>query len=212
MPGMYTPRAFEVTDAARLHALMAAYPFAVLVSAHEGTLESTHLPFMVDASRGPHGMLLGHMARANPHWRHFDGEQEATVIFTGPHAYISPSWYADPHMVPTWNYAAVHAHGSPRVIGDKVRAREVLERLVAEHEAPLDPPWTMDQAEPDIDKQLDHIVVFEIEISRVEGKSKFNQNRSRADRQGVIEALAGHDDPQRRAVAQVMQAQLDQDG
>jgi len=209
---MYTPTTFRVTDDARQQALMRDYPFAVLISADEEGLQTTHLPFVVESGRGAHGALLGHMARANPHWRHFDGQREATVIFTGPHAYISPSWYADPHTVPTWNYAAVHGHGCPRVIEDKARARSVLEQLVAEHEAPLDPPWTMDQAEPNIDKQLDHIVVFELEISRLEGKFKFNQNRSRADRQGVVDALAGHDDPLQRAVAQIMQTQLDQDG
>jgi len=204
MPGMYTPRAFEVTDDARLHALMRNYPFAVLVSTRGGALEATHLPFMVDASRGAHGTLLGHMARANPHWRQFDGSHEATVIFTGPHAYVSPSWYADPHTVPTWNYAVVHAHGRPAVIDDRQRVRELLGTLVARHEAPLDPPWTMDQAEPGLDRQIEHIVAFEMEITRLEGKFKLNQNRSQADRQGVIEALADSGDPLEYAVAEAM--------
>jgi len=204
MPGMYTSHAFEVTDDARLHALMAANPFAVLISPHDGTLEATHLPFMVDTSRGTHGTLLGHMARANPHWRLFDGSQEATVIFTGPHAYVSPSWYADPHTVPTWNYAVAHVHGHPAVIDDRRRVHELLGALVARHEAPLDPPWTMDQAEPGLDRQIEHIVAFEMKIERLEGKFKLNQNRSEVDRQGVIKALSGSDEPLQRAIAAAM--------
>ncbi len=205
---MYTPASFRAKDTARLHALMHDYPFAILISTDGDELQTTHLPFLIEPERGEHGALLGHMARANPHWRHFDGVRVATVIFTGPHAYISPSWYANPHTVPTWNYAAVHAHGSPCVIDEKARARSVLERLVREHEATLDPPWTMDQAEPDVDRQLDHIVVFEMEITRLEGTFKFNQNRSHADRQGVVDALAGNEDPLRRAVVDIMKSQL----
>ncbi len=208
---MYTPSAFRVSGHGRLHALMRDYPFAVLVSIGQDGLHTTHLPFLLDRSRGVHGMLLGHMARANPHWRDFDGEREAVVIFTGPHAYVSPSWYTDPHTVPTWNYATVHAHGSPRIIGENTRARQVLESLVAEHEAPLDPPWMMARAEPGVDRQLAHIVVFEMGIARLEGKFKLSQNRSRADQQGVAQALADADDPIRRAVAGAIQANLADD-
>ena len=208
---MYTPSKFRVSEHARLHALMRDYPFAALLNPHEGGTDITHLPFLLDSARGEHGVLLGHMARANPHWRHFDGKRESIVIFTGPHAYISPSWYTDPHTVPTWNYAVVHVHGRPRVIDDKSRARCVLENLVAEHETPLDPPWTMDNAEPKIGNLLDHIVVFEMEIARLEGKFKLNQNRSRADRLGVIQALDDNGNPLRRAVAEAMRATLADD-
>ena len=205
---MYTPPAFRVSGHGRLHDLIRDYPFAALVSTGKDELQITHLPFMLDPGRGTCGSLLGHMARANPHWRQFDGARAVTVIFTGPHTYVSPAWYADPHTVPTWNYAVVHVHGRPRIIGDKARARRVLEDLVAEHEAPLDPPWTTARAEPDIDRQLDHIIVFEIEIARLEGKFKLSQNRSRADRQGVAQALAEADDPLRRSTAEAMQTTL----
>lgn len=209
---MYTPAAFEVTDAGALHALMRAYPFAVLLSAHEDGLEATHLPVMVDTSRGTHGTLLGHVARANPHWNLFDGRRAATVVFTGPHAYVSPSWYADPHTVPTWNYAVVHAHGRPAVIDDKPRVVELLQALVARHEVALDPPWTMDQAGPGLERQLGHIVAFEMEITRLEGKFKLNQNRSDADRSGVIESLSASGDPLQRAVADAMRDTAPREG
>lgn len=209
--GMYTPSAFRVAELPRLHALIHDYPFAILVSAGDDGVQTTHLPFTVDPGRGKHGTLLGHVARGNPHWRLFDGKREATAIFTGPHAYVSPSWYADPHTVPTWNYAVVHAHATPRIIGDKARARTVLESLIAEHEAPLAPRWTMDQAEPGIGDLLDHIIVFEMEIVRLEGTFKLSQNRSRADQKGVAQVLASADDPLRRAVAEAMQATLASD-
>ncbi|HET7922310.1 MAG TPA: FMN-binding negative transcriptional regulator, partial [Gammaproteobacteria bacterium] len=97
---MYTPRSFEERDPTRLAALMQRYPFALLLTAQADAIQATHLPFMLDPDRGQHGTLLAHMARANPHWKLFDGTHQAQVVFTGPHAYISPSWYEDPVTVP----------------------------------------------------------------------------------------------------------------
>jgi transcriptional regulator len=205
---MYTPDAFRVAKLPRLHELMRRYPFALLLTEHDGSIEATHLPFMVDTEQGPHGTLLAHMARANPHWRLFDGTRHASVIFTGAHAYISPSWYESPITVPTWNYAVVHAHGRPMIMEDQTRVRAMLERLVTEHEAYVDPPWSMAQAGGYVDQQLDYIVGFEIGIEHLEGKFKLNQNRSRTDQEGVIGALSGSDDPLKREVAELMQAQL----
>nr|MDE1888628.1 FMN-binding negative transcriptional regulator [Gammaproteobacteria bacterium] len=152
--------------------------------------------------------LLAHMARANPHWQLFDGKCASLVVFTGAHAYISPSWYESPVTVPTWNYAAVHAHGRPVIVSDKAAVRAMLEKLVAIHEARVHPPWSTAQAGDYVDDQIDYIVAFEIEIERLEGKFKFNQNRSRADQQGVVRALSGTDDPLQREVAEIMRAQL----
>src|SRR5262245_32627214 len=107
---MYIPNSFREDDQAELHDLMRQNNFAILVTQHGGAPFATHAPFLLDAERGPHGTLLAHIARANPQWRDFDGQQEALVIFQGPHAYISPSWYEVAPSVPTWNYAAVHAY------------------------------------------------------------------------------------------------------
>ena len=205
---MYTPSAFRVTETARLHTLMQRYPFALLLTAHNGEVTATHLPFMVDEKRSKYGTLLAHMARANPHWQLFDGQLESLVVFTGPHAYISPSWYESPVTVPTWNYAVTHAHGRPTIVEDKARVRAMLEKLVAIHEAYVKPPWSTAQAGDYIDDQINYIVAFEIEIERLEGKFKFNQNRSRGDQEGVVRALAGADDPLKREVAEIMRAQL----
>lgn len=205
---MYTPASFKVDDLERLHELMRRYPFALLLTEQDGEIAATHLPFMIDAPRGKQGTLLAHMARANPHWKLFDGQRESLVVFTGAHAYISPSWYQSPVTVPTWNYAVVHAHGRPTIVRDKTRVRAMLEKLVAIHEAYVEPPWSTSQAGDYIGKQLDYIVAFEIEIERLEGKFKFNQNRSRADQEGVVRALSESDDPMKLAVAEIMRTQL----
>ncbi|MGH8320892.1 MAG: FMN-binding negative transcriptional regulator [Gammaproteobacteria bacterium] len=205
---MYTPASFKEDDILRVHELMRHYPFALLLTAHDDEIAATHLPFMVDADRGKHGTLLAHMARANPHWELFDGQRQALVVFTGAHAYISPSWYESPVTVPTWNYAVVHAHGRPVILKDKVRVRAILEQLVAVHEAYVNPPWSTAQANEYVDEQLDYIVAFEIVIERLEGKFKLNQNRSRADQEGVVRALGDSDDPLKREIAELMRANL----
>ncbi len=206
---MYTPESFKVDEPARLHAVMRRFPFALLLTVNADSLEATHLPFMVDAERGPHGTLLAHMARANHHWKLFDGRREALVVFTGPHAYISPSWYADKVTVPTWNYVAIHAHGRPVIVTDKARVRAMLERLVSEHETYVKPPWSTAQAGDYVQQQLDYIVAFEIEITRLEGKFKLNQNRAHADQQGVVRALSGSKDPMQREISELMRQQLE---
>ncbi len=202
---MYTPQAFKMDEPAQLHALMRAWPFALLMTARENRIEATHLPFMLDADRGTQGTLIAHMARANPHWQYFDGECESLAIFTGPHAYVSPSWYEKPTEVPTWNYAVAHAYGRPAIVGDKARVRAILERLVAEHEKRVHPPWNTALAGEDyLDRQMDHIVAFEMPIDRLEGKFKLSQNRTPADRTGVINALDASDRDLDRETAALM--------
>src|SRR6476619_6129904 len=132
---MYLPKSFQVEDLPELHAFMRAYNFATLVTQHEGAPFATHLPFLLDAERGPHGMLLAHMARANPQWRDFAAAGEALVIFQGPHAYISPSWYETHPSVPTGNYAVGHGYGRPQSVEDQAMLRHMLETLVDTHEA-----------------------------------------------------------------------------
>ena len=202
---MYTPQAFKMDEPGHLHALMRAWPFALLLTAHENQIEATHLPFLFDADRGTRGTLVAHVARANPHWKCFDGARESLVIFTGPHAYVSPSWYEKPMEVPTWNYAVVHAHGRPAIVADKPRVRAILERLVAEHEKHVHPPWSTALAGEDyLDRQMDHIVAFEMPIERIEGKFKLSQNRSPADVAGVINALEAGDRDLDRKTAKLM--------
>lgn len=186
---MYTPDAFAETDLDRLHDLIESYDFGMLICNGKPTPLVSHLPFVLDRSQGPNGTLQAHMARANPHWQSFDGE--VLVVFRGPHAYISPSWYTpDAPAVPTWNYAVVEAYGTPRIVDDPAELRAQQERLVAANETGRSPSWNMDGQPPAyIAGMLKGIVAFEIPIDRLEGKFKLSQNRSTDDSAGVIDGL-----------------------
>jgi transcriptional regulator len=205
---MYLPNSFREDDPALLHELMRQNNFAILVTQHDGAPFATHLPFMIDAQRGPHGTLLAHMARANPQWRDFAAGREALVIFQGPHAYISPSWYAAMPSVPTWNYAIVHAYGVPRIVEDHDRLYEILKRLVDTHEAAFEQPWRMELPDDYMDKMMRAIVGFEIEITRLEGKLKLSQNRSAIDQRQVVAALSESNDDLHAGVVALMQERL----
>ncbi len=189
---MYTPEAFREDDITRLHTLMQDYNFAALVTQQpDGVPVATHLPFIVDTKRGApgYGTLLCHMARANPQWRSFDPEREVLVIFQGPHAYVSPSWYEEVLSVPTWNYAVVHAYGKPRIINDATELYNALRTLVQQSEAQFEKPWPFDLPPDFVRQKMRGIVGVEIEITRLEGKFKLSQNRPRADQIHVAAAL-----------------------
>jgi len=192
---VYTPKYFEMNDPAELTAFMQHNNFAALVTSHEGEITATHLPFMLDASRGEHGTLIAHLARPNPQWQTFADGREALVIFTGPHAYVSPSWYEKPTVnVPTWNYTAVHAYGVPRMVEDPEAIYAMLDQLVHAHEDSYEKPWPMQSAEEHVRRLIGGIVGFEMTITRVEGKHKLSQNRSEADQYHVVEHLSqSHD-------------------
>jgi transcriptional regulator len=206
---MYTPDIFALTDPVEVGRILREYSFALLVTAAGGTPMASHLPFLFDPERGPKGTLFCHMARANPQWKDFAklgaAGREALVVFQGPHGYVSPNWYAGGPAVPTWNYLAVHAYGSPRIIDDAAGAKAHQERLVDTHEAGFAAPWSM-ASQPDnyIARMLRGIVAFEIPISRLEAKAKLNQNKSEADRRGVITALEASDRPGDLELAAVM--------
>lgn len=201
---MYQPAHFRMRDSAAIHALMRAASFATLVSTDEDGLPAlSHLPFHLAPSEGEFGCLYGHMARANPQWRHFD--RPVLASFLGPHAYVSPSWYASEPNVPTWNYMAAEAAGRAEIIDEPAEARALLGRLVADYEG--EPPaWTM-AAVPDsyTEAMIRGIVAFRIPIQRLEGKAKLSQNKSEADRAGVIAALRRGGDPLAALLAAKMQ-------
>ena len=201
---MYVPAAFAETEPATLHAFMRRHSFAVLTSAGVGGLFASHLPLLIDPDAGPRGELFGHMARANPHWRRAEGE--VLAVFSGPHAYISPSWYEEDGTVPTWNYAAVHAYGTFRVVEDRDALLDILRRSVAAYEGPRPEPWAFDESAPHVRAMLGAIVGFRVEISRLEGKWKLNQNHPEPRRERVIRALGTSTDPAEREVATLMAA------
>ncbi|MGQ0665377.1 MAG: FMN-binding negative transcriptional regulator [Pseudomonadota bacterium] len=204
---MYVPAAFAAPDLAVVHELIAAHGFATLISVGPGGPVASHVPILLEPARGPHGTLLGHLARANPHWRDLDGA-EALVIFMGPHGYVSPAWYRTQPAVPTWNYAAVHAYGRARLVDDDSGLEAILARLVDRYEGGRAPPWSMTSLAPDyLSAMLKGIVGFEVEIARLEGKLKLSQNRSAEDRRRVIAALAASPSGEDRVLAAFMTAQ-----
>ena len=191
---MYLPRHFEQTDTAQVFALVDAHPLAAWATLQGGEVVVNHVPFLLDRERGAQGTLVGHVARANPVWR--DGGP-GVFVFQGPDAYVSPQWYASKaehgKVVPTWNYAVVHAHGTPRIVEDRAALRAIVTRLTDRHEAGRAAPWAVDDAPADyLDGLLGAIVGIEVEVQRWVGKWKVSQNRSAADRAGVAAALHGH--------------------
>lgn len=204
---MYIPSSFRVSDLAELHQHIRRYSFATLVTQGEAGLSATHLPLLLDSDSGRYGRLLGHVARANPQWR--DVREEALVIFPGPHAYISASWYETSGTVPTWNYTTVHAYGAIEIIEDGAAVHDILKRLAAAYEAAKQEPWSYDDTDLTFDKMRHEIVAFQIEISRLEGKYKLNQNHPPERRLKVIEALQAKPDDDSQAIARMMQATLE---
>ncbi|MGA3222621.1 MAG: FMN-binding negative transcriptional regulator [Acidobacteriaceae bacterium] len=207
---MYTPKAFEVTDLPMLHSVMKQSELATLVSNTTQGLVATHLPLLLDETRGEYGTLIGHVSRANAQWRETDPKAEALIIFLGLDAYVSPNWYPAKQetgrVVPTWNYAAIHAYGRITFFEDVERLRTVVTELTQKHEASFPAPWQVSDAPAVyIDSQLKAIVGFEFEILRLEGKRKFNQNRSEEDRVGVIEGLRELQDERKTKVADLME-------
>ena len=204
---MYVPKHFAESDAAKLHALMRAHAFATLVSWQDGAPFTTHVPLLLDAERGPLGTLVGHVARANPHAASFDGASPALAIFLGPHAYVSPRWYASAPRVPSWNYQAVHATGTLRRIDDPASVRALLARSAAIYEAGAPGAWSLDSVPVTYASgAMKGIVAFELPIERLEGKWKLSQNTTPADRAGVVTALRAGGDPEAVAIAAAMEA------
>jgi transcriptional regulator len=193
---MYVPKHFDENDADKLAAFIDEHAFGVLVTVAEGRPFASHIPFLYERESGT---LLGHVARANPQWRHFSNGADVMVLFQGPHAYISPSWYLAPG-VPTWNYAVAHVYGSARAIDDPSRIKDIVERLTQNYERNNQPPWA-----PAYDQgMLQAIVGIEIRIKEVQGKFKLSQNRSAADRAAVVSRLEATGSENDAALARLM--------
>lgn len=206
---MYVPPAFRQTDLPALHREIGNCRLATLVSHGQNGLQASHLPLLLRPEEGRYGTLYGHLARANPHWQVLAEGTEALVMFNGPDAYVSPSWYPAKaehgKVVPTWNYIAVHAYGRAEVFDDAERLRSLLAGLTERHEGPRPQPWAVDDAPQDyIAGMLRAVVGFALPIERLEGKWKLGQNRSEADRRGVHDGLVNSTDPRDRDLAQRM--------
>lgn len=201
---MYVPGHFAMDSREDALAFVRANSFAVLVSTEEnGEPFATHVPLLVNASGQK---LIGHLARANPHWKLFDGTRTALAVFSGPHAYVSPRWYASAPQVPTWNYVAVHVTGKPRIVEDGALVRDMLDKLGQAHEGDYPNAWSFTALpEKYVEGMIRGIVAFEIPIDRVEGKAKLSQNKNDADVAGAVAGLSTTGSAEARAVAELME-------
>ncbi|MGZ9712313.1 FMN-binding negative transcriptional regulator [Glaciimonas sp. GNP009] len=191
---MYLPKHFAEPSVEVMHDLIRAHPLSTLITMTADGIEANHIPLLLSAQPGPFGTLYGHVARANPLWQIYQKECEILAVFSGPNAYISPTWYATKKehgkVVPTWNYAVTHAYGTLRVIDDAVWLRSHLTALTANNEANLPTPWAVEDAPYDYtEKMISAVVGIEITITRLIGKWKVSQNQSTQNRATVIEAL-----------------------
>ena len=206
---MYTPPCNRTDDEDELRRFVRDVRAGWLVTSREGAAPSaTYLPIMWRDDR-----VIAHFAKANPHRREIEADQPALIIVTGPDAYVSPSWYATKaehgKVVPTWNYSAVHLTGAAAIHHDPAWLRMAVEELTLEHEGVRGDPWRVSDApEPYVEGQLRGIVGIELAVSQVEGKDKLSQNRSRADREGVVDGLSESERPGEREVAERMAADL----
>lgn len=191
---MYLPAHFREERLDIQHGLIQAYPLGTLITAGPGGLMANHIPFLLYPDEGERGTLRAHLARANPQYAELEGIAEALVVFEGPADYVSPGWYASKRehgkVVPTWNFVAVHVWGAPRLVDDGAWLQRQLEDLTNCHERSQPRPWQVDDAPADfVSMQKRAIAGLELPIARSEGKWKLSQNRSAADRHGVVEGL-----------------------
>lgn len=205
---MYIPDSFAETDLNKLHEFIEQHSFATLVSEKDHKPFASHLPLLLDRDHGKKGQLTGHFAKANPQ-SETTSHHSMLAIFHGPHTYISPTWYESPNTVPTWNYLAVHVYGTYSVIDEPDELREVIERTVSFYEAPRHNPWSLQNVEPKFMSQLlKAIVGFRIEIERIEGKFKLNQNQSTERQEKVIKALKQQRNDHSQEIAKRMESRL----
>ena len=203
---MYQPSVFREQDRIRVYDLIEAHPFgALIVSGPGGELEISHLPFVLDRDAGPHGRLRVHVARANPIWKAALSGGRVTAVFAGPHGYVSPTWYEHPtKQVPTWNYAVVHVHGTPKEM-DRDDLVKLLDDLVSINEGEASDAWRAGLLAPALrSKLLLEIVGLSIEIAKFEGKFKLSQNRSPTDRARVVAALRKRGTPEDVELVELM--------
>lgn len=199
---MYIPKHFEASEAIGRE-IMQAHSWALLVTTGaDGAPFASHLALLWQEDGSAHGHLIGHMARANSHWKLFDGAAESMAMFWGPHAYVSPTWYTPGPKVPTWNYLTVHAYGRPEIIDDTKAVLDVLARLTTTYEGDGAEAWSLDRLPPgNAEAQSRGIVAFRMPISRIEAKAKLSQNRELEDRHRVIARLEASDSQDAQATA-----------
>lgn len=206
---LYIPKAFENNDKKKLYDFIQRNSFGILFSQEENGPFATHLPFLIDENQGENGILIGHMAKQNPHWKNLNNK-EVLVIFSGPHAYISPTWYNEDHTVPTWNYAAVHIYGTFRMINEQDELVELIEKTVNFYESSMTNPWNARFNNKFISGLMNGIIGFEIKINKIEGKWKFNQNHTIERQQNLVKGLRTSNQYHSEEIAEIMEENIKQ--
>jgi transcriptional regulator len=202
---VYTTKSFEVTEKETIYDFIENNSFAILFSQKGDKPVATHLPLLLDRDEG---CLYGHMARENPQWTNI--ESEVLVVFSGAHAYISPTWYETRQSVPTWNYVAVHVYGNLELIEDSKSLMQILDASVRYYESGKPNAWDMSKADLNyIDHMSKSIVGFKIQISGIEGKWKLSQNRTKEIQERVVNALELQEDDNSRQIAKLMRENVE---
>jgi transcriptional regulator len=208
---VYTPAVFKEADPDQLIALIERYSFGLLVSRHDAEPFATHLPFLTDRDADGKLRLIGHMARANRQWQQAQG-QTVLAVFSGPHAYVSPTWYQASDVVPTWNYVAVHVYGTFRAVHDEQALMRIVRETVKVYERNMPRPWVLDTEARFNRNMVKGIVGFGVEVSRIEGKLKLSQNQPPQRRERVARELSGSANAEARAVAELMESERERRG
>ena len=200
---MYSPSQFKIEDDETIRSFVRSNSFGIVFSqGSDGAFHDTHAPLLIadDLTK-----LTGHLARANPQWRSWEQIPNVRVVFHGPHAYISPTYYTSEFNVPTWNYTAVSVSGKIRIISERTRQLEIMHNLIRFYEASQESPWQLDESDERYLKLFDAVVFFEIEVTRLEAKFKLNQNKSEEDRDQVIQRLLATGSAMDADVARLME-------
>ncbi|MFJ2994489.1 FMN-binding negative transcriptional regulator [Pandoraea sp. NPDC087047] len=206
---MYRPAPYQENAPDTLRTLMRRWPFAALVTFGPGGLTATHLPFLIDVDAQGETVLTTHLSRLNPQYDDLKQGSTAMVIFQGPSAYVSPSWYDEKRTFPTWNYAAIHAYGDVDVVDDPDGIKHILDRVVETFDAPVAGEWSFAGIPTGMTAlRLPKIAGVVLKVSRLEGALKLNQDHSAADRHGVIAALESRGDAGGREIAALMRETL----
>ncbi len=208
---MYLPKIYAVADKARIYQFIRDNGFGILFS-HQGPGPmASHLPFVLCEDPKGEDLILGHMAKANEQWRHADGN-DVLVVFHGPHSYVSPTWYREDDVVPTWNYAAVHVYGTFEAVKDGRETADIVGKIVDYYESFLPEPWEADFESEYNRKLIKGVAAFRVRINRVEGKWKMGQNRPSRQRRRVIDVLETLPSENEQAVAKLMRAEIESNG
>jgi transcriptional regulator len=202
---MYIPTYYQEKDEHKLIEFMEANNFALIINSFNNVPIATHLPFVIE-KRENKIFLVSHMARANPQWETFT-KDEILVVFQGPHAYVSPKHYEKQQNVPTWNYIAVHAYGKPRIINEPQEVVSLMERTINTFEKDFFKQWK-DLSSEYVNGMLKAIVAFEIEVTKLEGKFKLSQNKTKTEQQNIINSLEKSEDNDIKSIAEEMKKKL----